>query len=150
MQQMNIFHHERFGFRKAGMQPARRNRSMARLLALVLVLTLSLASVLLLAGCGGAATTAATTTTSGAGTTAATTEQVFTAAELAAFDGKNGNKAYIAVDGIVYDVTALAAWGAKLHAGKFQAGKDYSAEIKDAPHGVDKLLTAVKIGVLKG
>jgi predicted heme/steroid binding protein len=60
----------------------------------------------------------------------------------------NGNKAYIAVDGIVYDVTAVAQWGARLHAGKFQAGKDYTEELKSAPHGVEKLLTAARIGVL--
>jgi predicted heme/steroid binding protein len=36
-----------------------------------------------------------------------------------------------------------------MHAGKFQAGKDYTEELKKAPHGLDKLLVAVKIGVLK-
>lgn len=67
---------------------------------------------------------------------------------MAAFDGQGGNKAYIAVDGIVYDVTAVAQWGSKLHAGRFNAGKDYSEAIKSAPHGVDKLLTAIKVGIL--
>ena len=97
-----------------------------------------------------AATTAVTTTAANATTVVATTvaEKKFTTAELATFDGKDGRKAYIAVDGVVYDVTAIAVWGSKLHAGKFQAGKDYTAEIKSAPHGVEKLLTAVKVGVL--
>jgi predicted heme/steroid binding protein len=48
----------------------------------------------------------------------------------------------------VYDVTLVAEWGSKLHAGKFQAGKDYSVEIKSAPHSVSNLLKAIKIGVL--
>jgi predicted heme/steroid binding protein len=123
--------------------------------SVTLIAIIVLFAVFALAACGGAtATTVAktsvpSTTVAGSASTAAV-EKTFTVAELAAFDGKNGNKAYIAVDGIVYDVTLVAQWGAKMHAGKFQAGKDYSVEIKSAPHGVEKLLTAVKIGVLKG
>ena len=118
----------------------------------IFILVTVLAVLLLTTACGGAATTTtkAAGTTPASGSSAAVTDKTFTAAELAAFDGKSGNKAYIAVDGVVYDVTAVAVWGSKLHAGKFVAGKDYSAEIKNAPHGVDKLLTAVKVGVLKG
>jgi len=120
-----------------------------RIFTLILILVLSI--LLLMTACGNAATTTtkpAGTTTAG-GSSVTVTEKTFTADELAAFDGKNGNKAYIAVNGIVYDVTLVAEWGSKLHAGKFVAGKDYSADIKKAPHGVDKLLTAVKVGVLK-
>lgn len=124
---------------------ARLNRFLLRTIPILLIVTLSAASLLLFAACGG---TAATTPADG--TTTATTAKTFTLAELATYDGQNGNKAYIAVDGIVYDVTALAEWGAKLHAGKFAAGKDYSAEIKKAPHPVSNLLKAVKVGVLEG
>lgn len=114
---------------------------------IILSVVLLLSALLVLAACGGStpSTSAAATT---AGTTAAA-EKSFTVAELAAFNGQNGNPAYIAVDGVVYDVTKVATWGARLHNGMFQAGKDYSAEIKKAPHGVDKLLTAVRVGVLK-
>lgn len=125
---------------------------MKRFLFLIFILFMVMSVLLLTTACGGTATTTtkAAGTTAASGTSAAVTEKTFTASELAAFDGKNGNKAYIAVDGVVYDVTAVSVWGSKLHAGKFVAGKDYSAEIKNAPHGVDKLLTAVKVGVLKG
>src|SRR5690554_2051459 len=36
----------------------------------------------------------------------------FTLQDLSRFDGKNGNSAYIAIDGIVYDVTDNATWAA--------------------------------------
>ncbi len=120
------------------------------------LLSCLLALAMLLAACGSQAATAGSTA-SGATTTAGVTtaaggqtDQAFTAAELAAFDGKNGNKAYIAVDGIVYDVTKVAEWASRLHAGRFAPGKDYSAEIKKAPHGVEQLLKAVRVGIFKG
>ncbi len=121
--------------------PRTSGRSMAALAFLVAVL-------LMLTACGGA-TTDATSGAGSGGTAQTTAEKTFTTEELAAFNGQNGNPAYIAVDGVVYDVTKVSTWGARLHNGQFKAGKDYSEEIKKAPHGVDKLLTAVRIGVLK-
>lgn len=38
------------------------------------------------------------------------TEKILTLDELKNYDGKEGRKAYIAVDGVVYDVTNVAAW----------------------------------------
>lgn len=119
----------------------------------MLCLALLLSTLLVLSACGGASpstsATAITTGTTSSAATQATTEKAFTVTELASFNGQNGNPAYIAVDGVVYDVTKVAVWGSRLHNGVFQAGKDYSEEIKKAPHGVDKLLTAVRVGVLK-
>jgi predicted heme/steroid binding protein len=45
----------------------------------------------------------------------------FTPVELAQYDGKNGNPAYVAVDGVVYDLTRVFRSGA--HYGHF-AGKE--------------------------
>jgi predicted heme/steroid binding protein len=42
-------------------------------------------------------------------------EKIFSIDELANFDGKNGNPPYVAVDGLIYDMT-----------GVFQTGKHYS------------------------
>lgn len=71
-----------------------------------------------------------------------------TVEELAQYNGKDGQKAYIAVDGIVYDVTNSAVWKNGQHNG-FEAGKDLTAEIKDkSPHGVAKLDNVVEIGKL--
>ena len=71
-----------------------------------------------------------------------------TVEELAQYNGKDGQPAYIAVDGIIYDVTNSAAWKNGQHNG-FEAGKDLTAEIKDkSPHGVAKLDNVVEIGKL--
>ncbi len=74
---------------------------------------------------------------------------ILTVDELARYDGLEGRKAYIAVDGIVYDVTDIRQWEGGLHQGRFQAGKDYSEEIRtESPHGTGMLARAVKVGIL--
>ena len=59
--------------------------------------------------------------------------------ELKQFDGKNGNPAYVAVDGIIYDVSNVAKWKNGDHNG-YTAGKDLTDIIKNkSPHGVKNL-----------
>ncbi|MHC1786554.1 MAG: cytochrome b5 domain-containing protein [Christensenellales bacterium] len=80
-------------------------------------------------------------------TAAATLE--LTLEELAAFNGKNGARAYVAVDGVLYDVTDSAAWKNGDHNG-FEAGLDLTEAIKTkSPHGIAKLANVVEIGKLK-
>ena len=68
--------------------------------------------------------------------------------ELAAFNGKNGARAYVAVDGIIYDMTDSAAWKNGDH-NSFEAGKDLSEAIKNvSPHGVSKLANVKPVGIL--
>ena len=68
--------------------------------------------------------------------------------ELAKFNGKDGQPAYIAVDGIIYDVSNASAWKDGVHAG-YDSGKDLTLEIKTkSPHGISKLSDAVEIGKL--
>ena len=68
--------------------------------------------------------------------------------ELAYYDGSDGKPAYVAVDGIIYDMTNSNAWKNGLHNG-FQAGKDLSSEIKNvSPHGTGKLNNVPIIGKL--
>lgn len=73
-----------------------------------------------------------------------------TVEELAEFNGKDGNKAYIAVEGKIYDVTDVAPWAGGIHAGgQFQAGSDYSEEIVSvSPHGLTPLEDLKPIGNL--
>jgi predicted heme/steroid binding protein len=98
------------------------------------ILLVLLAALLLIAGCAKPTATPAPTAEE-----AASAEQVFTVEELAKFNGKDGAKAYIAVDGIVYDVTEISNWKNGSHNG-FEAGKILSDEIKNkSPHGVSKL-----------
>ncbi|MGI6298267.1 MAG: cytochrome b5 domain-containing protein [Saccharofermentanales bacterium] len=127
----------------------------------LLVLTITVIA-LLTAACGGASattttmsTTASTAATTMPGTTAATTPgptttasgQTFNAAQLAEFDGKDGRKAYVAVDGIVYDVTAVPQWAGGMHNNnRLSAGKDLSQEILSSPHGKDVLADLPKVG----
>lgn len=74
-------------------------------------------------------------------------ESVFTLDELAEYNGKDGAKAYIAVDGVVYDVSDSKAWKDGMHNG-FEAGKDLSEEMRNAPHGLSKLDNLKKVGIL--
>ena len=52
-----------------------------------------------------------------------TADTVFTKEQLSEYDGENGNKIYIAVDGIVYDVTDKSTWSGGRHYG-VAGGKD--------------------------
>lgn len=57
-----------------------------------------------------------------------------TIAELAKYDGRDGRRAYIAVNGTVYDVTDSPRWENGMHPPDHQAGKDLTAELATAPH----------------
>lgn len=75
------------------------------------------------------------------------TEKTFTTQELAKFNGKDGNKAYVAVNGTVYDVTGIDAWAAGEHHGNL-AGKDLTEALKNAPHGEKVLANLPVVGKL--
>jgi predicted heme/steroid binding protein len=68
--------------------------------------------------------------------------------ELARYDGQNGNPAYIAVDGKIYDVTDDPNWSGGGHNG-FLAGQDLTEEIAAAsPHGTSVLSGVPQVGIL--
>lgn len=54
-------------------------------------------------------------------------QAIFTLQELSRYNGKNGNPAYIAINGTVYDITNNAAWAAGTHFG-LSAGNDLTNE----------------------
>ena len=71
----------------------------------------------------------------------------FTKETLSNYDGKNGRPAYIAVNGIVYDVTNNAHWVNGEHHG-IRAGKDVSFDLTNtSPHGEKVLVNANQVGV---
>lgn len=72
---------------------------------------------------------------------------VFNATELAKYNGQNGNPAYVAVNGKVYDVTDVPQWAGGNHFGRFQAGVDLSEGIKQSPHGTVKLDSVPIVGL---
>lgn len=69
--------------------------------------------------------------------------RVFTLTELSSYNGKNGNPAYIAVSGIVYDVTNYAAWAGATHFG-LTAGKDLTQEFASC-HAGQPVLSKLKV-----
>ena len=60
----------------------------------------------------------------------------FTLQDLAQFNGKTGNPAYVAYKGVVYDVTESGMWGDGDHEGMHSAGMDLTEAHDDAPHDV--------------
>lgn len=59
--------------------------------------------------------------------------------QLKQYDGKNGNPAYVAVDGVIYDLTNVPAWKNGQHNG-YSAGNDLTDIIKNkSPHGLKNL-----------
>lgn len=105
------------------------------------------AALALLTACNTAATVSPAVDSAATAAPAAATAapdaaalKVFDAAELAKFDGQNGNPAYVAVDGKVYDVSNVPQWRGGAHAGgSIKAGQDQTEALKRSPHGAKNL-----------
>lgn len=75
-------------------------------------------------------------------------QKQFTLQELSSFDGSGGKPAYVAVEGIVYDVSTHPGWGGGTHFG-LVAGRDLTQEFKGC-HGMIQILSKLpKIGVIR-
>lgn len=75
-------------------------------------------------------------------------KRYFTEIELSLYDGLNGRPAYVACDGIVYDLSGSALWRYGHHQGHHQAGNNLTEMLKDAPHGENFLQIFPTVGVL--
>ncbi len=71
------------------------------------------------------------------------TTRLFTESELSMYNGRNGNPAYVAVNGIVYDVTNIAAWGGATHFG-LVAGTDVTSQFASC-HAGQQILSKLKV-----
>lgn len=71
-----------------------------------------------------------------------------TLTELKKYNGQNGKPAYIAVDGIIYDVTDVSHWKGGSHNGQ-NAGRDISDALNSAPHGFEVLKNLEKVGKIR-
>ncbi|WP_142412881.1 cytochrome b5 domain-containing protein [Hathewaya massiliensis] len=72
----------------------------------------------------------------------------FTLNELAKFDGAEGRPAYIAINGVVYDVSFNPAWGGGTHFG-VKAGQDLTTQFMSCHGGDMTILNKLpKVGVL--
>lgn len=69
--------------------------------------------------------------------------QTFTREQLTQFTGMNGMPAYVAVNGVVYDVTNNAAWSLATHFG-LKAGNDLTGEFASCHAGQNWILAQLK------
>ncbi len=117
----------------------------------IAILLCAALALVLLAGCSstaGASSAAQQSGNQNVSPAAGQGELVLTTDELAAYNGKNGMPAYVAVDGVIYDVTDIMYWRGGEHNG-FSAGNDLTNEIKTiSPHGVSKLNGVPAVGRL--
>lgn len=84
--------------------------------------------------------------------TSITQQRTFTLDELKIYNGKNGNPAYVAVNGVVYDVTNSRLWRNGLHdecSNSTYAGADFSQLINSSPHGAGIMKRMPVVGKLK-
>ena len=130
-----------------------------------LFISISLMLIIFTAGCGKTANqgpgssgnTNAPTTTSSTGNTSISPNtkgngiqmKTFTKEELKKYDGQNGNPAYVAVDGVVYDVTNEKSWKGGKHKG-VKAGNDVSEAMKSSSHGLEPLKKLPVVGKFAG
>lgn len=112
------------------------------------------AAVVFLAGCSNNAQskTAETSAASVLSTVSAAPSSSLlelTANDLEKYNGKDGNPAYVAVDGVIYDVTNIPEWANGEHKNGLTAGKDLTDEIKkQSPHGLSVLEKLTIVGKL--
>jgi predicted heme/steroid binding protein len=109
------------------------------------------ATILLMAGCSSSKTPVQQTTPQASTQKSATVAAKgdLTLEELKKYDGQNGNPAYVAVDGTIYDVTNAKGWNNGKHKNGITAGNDLTAAIDSAPHGRDVLANLTVVGKIK-
>lgn len=97
---------------------------------------------LLLVACAPAIVEDSATTSSEVVSVSSSAEEMrtFTLEELSQYNGKDGQPAYVAVDGVVYDVTNVEAWKDGNHKMGLTAGNELTEEITNqSPHGLKVL-----------
>lgn len=72
-------------------------------------------------------------------------ERAVSAEELTAADGADGASAWIAVDGVVYDLSASKYWVGGEHHGHI-AGRDLTQQFLESGHGVGILQNLTVVG----
>jgi predicted heme/steroid binding protein len=82
-------------------------------------------------------------------TTQSSQGKIFTLTELSKYNGQNGTPAYVAVNGIVYDVTNARNWYNGVHVNGVVAGTDLTNVIGNSPHGTSVLSNLPIVGTLK-
>lgn len=74
---------------------------------------------------------------------------MLTLEELKQYDGREGRPAYVAIDGVIYEVTRVSVWFGGRHQGN-NAGQDLTDALKNrSPHGIRVLGNLRVVGRLK-
>lgn len=68
--------------------------------------------------------------------------------ELRQYNGERGRPAYIAYDGVIYDVSDAPNWRGGMHREMHYAGLDLTRSLRKAPHGVAVFQRVPRVGVL--
>lgn len=74
--------------------------------------------------------------------------KAFTREELSKYNGQNGQPAYVAYKGIVYDVSNVPQWAGGTHHGE-KAGTDVTNDISRSPHGEKVFADLPQVGTLQ-
>jgi len=113
---------------------------MKKVICVVSCFILFTASILLVS-CGTSSTSTGTNA-------AAATGKTFTLDELKTYNGQNGNPAYVAISGVVYDVTNANQWSKGKHQ-TVSAGSDLTSALPSSPHGTKVLANLPVVGALQ-
>lgn len=70
--------------------------------------------------------------------------KVFTKGELSKFNGQDGNPAYIAIKGIVYDLSGVLVWKNGIHHDQI-AGQDFTDKFPHKIEWLDRLKVVGKL-----
>lgn len=68
--------------------------------------------------------------------------------ELDQYDGREGRRAYLAYQGVIYDVTQGGSWQGGVHMGRHQAGQDLTQDLSLAPHNDQRVREMPVVGKL--
>ncbi len=74
-------------------------------------------------------------------------DRIISLDELRKHDGIRG-PAWVAYEGVVYDFSKSFQWIGGKHQEVHLAGLDLTAELKDAPHGAERVMKFPRVGVL--
>lgn len=76
-------------------------------------------------------------------------DTIFNQATLAQFNGQDGQKAYVAVDGIVYDLSEIGPWAGGKHFKGLTAGRDLSEFFAKSHHTPKTLKSVPQVGIYR-